>query len=250
MALMIGSAAHAAPRPADCKLVVNGKSYIAGVCDFAPEDDGSFQIIGGDYFAKVTMQGKGRAEGYWNEEPGANHAHSSLGILTRKGACWVGKGVEICARKLDGAQFAAALATRPDGFMIMPELPGIVTACVGTNNGQWQPGSALVLRSCRLPGDKVFVRADGTLKLDKHPGVCVGAAAQGTGPARLELLPCERAKQQWDSATSEDGPATIASSDGLCWKVDRAAGDNVELPFAMVAAPCGAESTKFFFEKE
>ncbi len=105
---LTGSTAIAAQRPALCKLVVKGKTYINGRCNF--EDfgtDGSFAIgvlrddqripTGGFYFAYVDVHGD-TAEAKWNEDRRDLHADAPLGTLTRKGACWVNAIAQICAR--------------------------------------------------------------------------------------------------------------------------------------------------------
>lgn len=85
-------------RPVICKLTVDGRTYIKGACEFTPLGvDGSFLIKKGDYFAQVNVDAPGTAEGYWNEEPGASHAHTPLGRLTRNDACWVNRRVIVCA---------------------------------------------------------------------------------------------------------------------------------------------------------
>ena len=81
-------------------MIVNGQEIIRGPCDFAPNGgDGSFILSGlnGKYFAYVTMSGDGVAEGYWNGEPYAGHAHSPLGELLREDACWVNNIASVCA---------------------------------------------------------------------------------------------------------------------------------------------------------
>jgi hypothetical protein len=110
MCALTGSAAIAAQRPALCKLVVKGKTYINGRCNF--EDfgtDGSFAIgvlgddqripIGGFYFAYVDVHGN-TAEAKWNEDPRDLHANAPLGTLTRNGACWENATAQICAWRL------------------------------------------------------------------------------------------------------------------------------------------------------
>src|SRR6476659_5116862 len=67
MCALTGSAAVAEQRPALCKLVVNGKTYINGRCNFEDFGDGSFAIgvlgddqpipAGGFYFAYVDVHG-------------------------------------------------------------------------------------------------------------------------------------------------------------------------------------------------
>jgi hypothetical protein len=104
---LTGSAAVAAQRPAMCKLVVKGKTYINGRCNFESFGEGSFAIgvlrddqripAGGFYFAYVDVHGN-TAEAKWNEDKRDMHANAPLGTLTRKGACWENAIAQICAR--------------------------------------------------------------------------------------------------------------------------------------------------------
>ena len=101
LVLALGSSGvHA--RTGRCVLQVNGRSYLDGPCDITINDrQGSFAIGVGQrhrskYFAYVTMEDDG-AQGYWNETPDASHAHSSLGVLHRAGACWVNDTARVCA---------------------------------------------------------------------------------------------------------------------------------------------------------
>lgn len=95
---------QASAKPGKCLLVVDGKTYISGRCEIELYKDGtgSFQITeirkGGRYFAQVLIDNNG-ASGYWNEERGANHAHTPLGELTRDGACWKNGRARVCAWK-------------------------------------------------------------------------------------------------------------------------------------------------------
>lgn len=87
-------------RPAECLLVVKAKEYIRGECQFSPNGtDGSFIIssYNGQYFAYVTITSAGVAEGYWNGEAYASHAHSPLGTLHRQDGCWVNDMASVCA---------------------------------------------------------------------------------------------------------------------------------------------------------
>jgi len=85
-----------------CLLEVGGRTFIDGPCEIDLETDGSFVVRSlrageVDYFAYVLMDGGNQATGYWNEEPGASHAHSPLGTLTRDGACWRNATAKVCA---------------------------------------------------------------------------------------------------------------------------------------------------------
>src|SRR6476660_318770 len=106
---LTGSAAIAAQRPAQCKLVVKGKTYIDGRCNFEDFGDGSFAIgvlrddqripVGGFYFAYVDVHGN-KAEAKWNEDPRELHANAPLGTLSRNGACWENAIAQVCAWRL------------------------------------------------------------------------------------------------------------------------------------------------------
>src|SRR5262245_23103440 len=89
----------ASTKTANCLLEIDGVRYIEGWCEFTALGGGSFTILGGYYFASVTVTSPGVADGYWNEEPGANHAHSPLGKLRSQGACWTNARVKACAWK-------------------------------------------------------------------------------------------------------------------------------------------------------
>jgi hypothetical protein len=85
-----------------CVLKVKQKTYLDGPCEIRINNDqGSFTIGVGEthrseYFAYVNMEIDG-AHGYWNETPESNHAHTSLGILKRHGACWENETAHVCA---------------------------------------------------------------------------------------------------------------------------------------------------------
>jgi hypothetical protein len=104
--------AKAAPRRADCLIVVDGKTYVNGPCQYDPFDtDGSFTL--GDYV--ITHRGvdaahtRGRGTfvqidasngtATWNEG-GAYHAQAELGAVHKAGACWVGARAKVCAWKI------------------------------------------------------------------------------------------------------------------------------------------------------
>ena len=99
--LALASPTHAQDgRPAECLLKVQGQEVIRGTCIFTPLDaDGSFQIMSLDdaFFAQVLMDRPGFGTGYWNGEANAGHAHSPLGALKRRDACWINQGASVCA---------------------------------------------------------------------------------------------------------------------------------------------------------
>jgi hypothetical protein len=87
-----------------CLIEVNRKRYLEGPCEIAIANDGGFSIGASEtkpisYFAIVSVTAKDVGEGYWNQDKGANHAHTPLGRLVRKGACWQNQRVKVCAWK-------------------------------------------------------------------------------------------------------------------------------------------------------
>ncbi|MEA2880451.1 MAG: hypothetical protein QOF14_5647 [Hyphomicrobiales bacterium] len=84
-----------------CLLAVDGKTYVKGICRIDRTVGGSFSIGTGmrtraKYFAYVSVEPSGQAQGYWNGVEAESHAHDSLGVLMRQGACWVNERAKIC----------------------------------------------------------------------------------------------------------------------------------------------------------
>ena len=79
-----------------CAIVVDGTSYVDGPCKFEPLGGGDFNMGDGDYFVYIYPSDQ-PVMGFWNEERGANHAHTSLGEMIRDGACWMNERVKVCA---------------------------------------------------------------------------------------------------------------------------------------------------------
>lgn len=100
VAVFVSSMAQA--KPADCLLIVDGRTQIDGACEFYADQRG-FQIRS---FSKpmivvhVPRMGQDGAYAFWNERSGVNAANSNLGDLTRDGACWVNARTRVCAWKL------------------------------------------------------------------------------------------------------------------------------------------------------
>jgi hypothetical protein len=237
----------AAARPVDCKLVVNGKAYINGVCEFEASQGGSFTITGDKYFAYVNVSGN-KAEASWNADPASTHAQAPLGTLERKGGCWVSRTVEICARNLDPKKLAAATADRPNGVMIYPDFPGASQSCLSALGGRWEVGAAVVLGNCKVPADKRFVRSGDTIAIDKRAGLCVDAAPNG----KLVLGPCQSAAK-WDTGATSSEAQAVRSRSGTCWAIPALADDKAKFPFEAVVVPCSPDASKnlkFFFAKD
>jgi len=253
LAGLLSSGAFAASRPALCTLVVKGKAYIDGPCQFEADPDGSFRMFGKDYFAYVNMiAGTKTAEASWNADPKATHAHATLGTLTRKGACWENADAKICARDMPAAQKAAAIAAQPKGEYIYPDYPGASGACVVARGGKWVEGAQLVLNTC--PSDKSpnrFLRMSDMMKIDKTDGLCAGVA-QGGAKLVAALQKCGAEGTRWSSRYKPAEAAPVRSNGGECWTIPKLADDKAKFPFEIVVAPCdpdGSRQVRFYFEK-
>ena len=248
-----GSATRAkAPKPqtgartVDCELTVEGTTYIDGECEFTPMGSGDFQISGGDYFAQVDVESKGKAQGFWNEEKGASHTQSPLGALTQKGGCWVGSKVKICANNLSAKDNAARDAARPKGMMLYPDVAGASSSCLSLQGGA-KIGSKLVLRSCSIPNDLIFVKkSDGELSLYGKPDLCLGF---GDG---LALTKCSPYAAVWETQATSTKSAVVSTSDGGCIAIPDLERASAKFPFAVEQVDCAEESrtVKFFMAKD
>ena len=88
----------------ECFLSVKGKTYTDGPCVIAMYPGGSFtQGTGRDplYWGTIGTPRNGWAGGSWTgaADPGARHAHDSLGMLKQQGGCWVNAQARLCAWK-------------------------------------------------------------------------------------------------------------------------------------------------------
>ena len=236
-------------RPANCTLIVDGKSYIDGVCDFDADRDGSFRVRGGDYFAYVSVSGPGVASASWNADPQSTHAQTSLGDVVRKGPCWENARTRICARDLPQGQRAAVAASRPNGEMVTPEFPGASQACVAPPDGGWVAGAKLVLRNCRPDTDKGFSRRDGFDVSVMNGALCVVSPGDGLP---LELAACGAAAAwSWEGTVAVGKP--VRNADGRCWAIPALDDPKAVFPFPVVAAPCNARGKPplaFSFSKD
>jgi hypothetical protein len=260
VALTIGTAIfghpqslHAEGRPVDCELTVRGKTYIKGVCQFSATGGGGFQISGGDYFAYVNVTGPGVAEASWNASPNWTHAQANLGVVRRKGACWVGANATICARDLSPEKARAAAAAQPDGASLFPNVPGASSACIGAE-GRLEAGKTLVLHNCRLPADHIFVRrSDGSLGIAKRPDLCLAIEAPGMSkPPQLIVDGCRPDLPRWTTGATATKADVVRSSDGLCLAIPQVSDANARFPFFIGAAPCDRRggAMTFFLTKD
>ena len=84
-----------------CLLKISGKKLIDGQCWVRLETGGSFQIMSlNEIYIAQLLRLDGDAIGYWNETAGSTHAHATLGVMNRSGACWKNGKAEICAWSL------------------------------------------------------------------------------------------------------------------------------------------------------
>ncbi|EGL64352.1 hypothetical protein AGRO_2993 [Agrobacterium sp. ATCC 31749] len=85
------------PNRKSCVLEVGGAKAIDGACYWGPYGsmDGSFVIKANGYFAIIEIDND-EADGWWNDTPGATHAHTGLGKMKRDGKCWKSESVNVC----------------------------------------------------------------------------------------------------------------------------------------------------------
>ncbi|MBR0686231.1 ricin-type beta-trefoil lectin domain protein [Bradyrhizobium manausense] len=247
--LLTSMPGFAATMPVDCKLIVDGKTYIDGVCEFARTDaDGSFSIYGDKYWASIGNIENDKGLAYWNESPGATHAQSRLGDVNRSGGCWENRRVRICALAIEPVRRDKLLAQRPKGLRITPSYADYL--CLSAPNYQFVAGAPLSIDRCdafwgvrqrvfRLSGDKI--------SLEGKPELCIDARVPtGTEDAALVLADCAHVAIRWayDATTN-----LIRSDNNLCWSI-RFSGDrkidNWSPPIG--ARPCDvapAETSQF-----
>lgn len=84
-------------RPADCQLVVDGKTLMKGRCEFDASPDGSFRIEGATHIAHVMVEKPGVGSGDWSAKPDNRSSYKETGELRRSGACWANSSTRICA---------------------------------------------------------------------------------------------------------------------------------------------------------
>ena len=93
LALLVAATPVSARTKYRCLLVVDGRTFLTGPCDFEPIDkDGSFMFRkkGNSYFAYLLRYpDKAETWGSWNESPSSSHADASLGLMRQQGACWI-----------------------------------------------------------------------------------------------------------------------------------------------------------------
>lgn len=84
-------------RPAECLLIVNGKSLIDGRCEFDSGPDGSFRMEGSAFIGNVMVTERGKGEGRWMPKPEVRSNFTDVGVVTKDGACWSSATASFCA---------------------------------------------------------------------------------------------------------------------------------------------------------
>ena len=88
------SAPALAEEATDCLLEVEGRTYFAGPCNI--DVDGDTTVVSGpDTTYLVYLDTSGDISS-WNEEAGAGHAHTQLGVLSQDGSCWSNETAKVC----------------------------------------------------------------------------------------------------------------------------------------------------------
>ncbi len=242
--LFISYSAIAATRPVDCKLIVDDKAYLDGICEFVTDDKGgSFSIYGEKYWASVNVK-NGKGDAYWNQGPYATHAQSPLGEVHQIRGCWEGQKVRICALAITAARRDEIMARRPKGLLLSPEYMDYL--CASVPGYQFVPGSTLVMDRCDYfwgVRQRVFHLSEEKLSFEGKPELCIDARLlAGSDGARLVLDDCARVAVQW---TYDEVNKTVRSNKNLCWDVlfpDRRKDDDWSSP--MIAHPCELDAEK------
>lgn len=217
--LSLSYAALAGSRPVNCKLIIDGKSYIDGVCEFSVTGDkkGSFSIYGDKYWAMVNVEND-KGDAYWNEIPYATHAQAPLGEVRRNGGCWEGPNVRICAHALDAARLSATMAHRPKGLSLVPDHMDYL--CVSAPSYRFDPGATLTMTECdHFTGarQQVFSLSGNVVSFEGKPDLCIDAQPlAGTERWKLVLNDCSHVAIRWIYDEHKRSPR---SSNNLCWKV-------------------------------
>lgn len=88
----------AAARPADCLVVMEGRSYIDGPCDFTAEAGGDFTVTLGPRSAKVMVDpGSRDGRAFYEDATPASPQSWVIGDVRRDGACWRNRVGRVCA---------------------------------------------------------------------------------------------------------------------------------------------------------
>jgi len=79
----------------DCLLEVGGTAFFEGPCEIAVLDAETTIVRGPDqtYFVYLDTAGDIST---WNEEAGAESAHTQLGVLKQDGQCWANDTAKVC----------------------------------------------------------------------------------------------------------------------------------------------------------
>lgn len=90
IAFMIASPGRAEEQGSSCLLRIDGAIYDAAPCNLNSEDGDIIRFghltleAQAGYWVYLIRREDGRYDSFWNEDFGANHAHTSLGVLSRE----------------------------------------------------------------------------------------------------------------------------------------------------------------------
>lgn len=187
----------ATARPADCLVVMEGRSYIDGRCDFAAEAGGDFTVTLGTRSAKVMVDPGARAgRAFYEDASPATPESWVIGDVRRDGACWANRVGHVCA--WEPGQRPARRSEAP-GAVLAQAKPGGAAPPAPTGNSvlrQWDRriGDWIVARY-QDAGDGRLVRCElertypdsSVLRIEAAPGrpLAIGFATAGTSLDRL-----------------------------------------------------------------
>lgn len=185
-ASMMASPVEAEEQGPSCLIRIDGAIYDAAPCNLNSEDDDIIRFghltleDHQGYWVYLIRREDGRYDGFWNEDFGANHAHTSLGILSREDRegsdCFSNQSALLCRNiPFDTPVYDVEFRSLEDGgHAILAYLNGIEYEVPNPNWDVLQPYS--VEQSADLDGDGRLE----TLIRVSHGGNCC--------PAEISIL--------------------------------------------------------------
>ena len=220
-------------RPADCLVVLEGRTYIDGQCDFQAENGGDFTIRQGSRTAKVTVDPGSREGRAFFEDTSPRNPQSLVWDVRRQGACWVDGSSRICA--WDIGQRPQAQGGGQGGFAQAPQqqMPqqqgggrGRTVSFFNQDDGGFcmvatrpQAEANVILGDCSSPGARFIVDAPAKrIRLASNPSLCVDGTVGGE-PTYVWVMRCQDAYDEFvvrgnrlqsrDSCAGVQGPVRL-----------------------------------------
>lgn len=162
-AFMMASPVRGQEQDSSCLIRIDGVIYDAAPCNMNSEDDdiisfGHFNDEAPEgYWVYLIKREDGRYDGFWNDDFGAGHAHSSLGVLSREDRagsdCFSNQSTLLCRNiPFDSPVYDVEFRSLEEGgHAVLAYLDGIEYEVPHPNWDVLQPNS--VEQSADLDGD-------------------------------------------------------------------------------------------------